>query len=105
MAPRARGRTGRSRIDWSRAGRIALVLLVFGIVVLYVNPLAGFVNAWQETKAERENLAELKQEHRALKSRVAILDSPDATEREAREMGMIGADERAYAVKGSGRAP
>ena len=98
MAPRSRSRRG-SRIDWERTGRIALVLVLFLIVTLYVNPLAGFVDAWQESKAEKQNLAELEQTNSELKQRVGALNSPGGAEREARKMGMIAGGERAFVVR------
>jgi cell division protein FtsB len=101
VAPRRRARgRGRSRIDWDRAGRIALVLVLFLILVLYINPIAGFLDAWQESKAEQANLERLEQTNEDLKKRVAILGEPDGAEREARKMGMVAADERAYVVRG-----
>lgn len=100
VKPRPRSRGRRSRIDWERAGRVVLVLVLFLVVALYVNPLASFVDAWQESKAEQTNLAELKQTNEELKQRVAVIDRPDGAEREARKMGMVASDERAYVVRG-----
>ena len=99
VAPRSRSRR-RSRIDWERAGRIALVLVLFLIVALYVNPLAGFVDAWQESRAEKANLAELEQTNAELKQRVAALSQPGGAEREARKMGMVGEGEKPFVVRG-----
>jgi cell division protein FtsB len=99
VAPRSRSRRG-SRIDWERTGRIALVLVLFLIVALYVNPIASFVDAWQESKAEKEHLAEVQRVNDELKQRVAALDAPGGAEREARKMGMIAEGERAYVVRG-----
>mgnify|MGYP000052912983 CR=1 FL=1 len=69
------------------------------IVALYVNPLAGFVDAWQESKAEEQNLAELERTNAELNQRVRALDAPGGAEREARKMGMIAEGERAYVVR------
>jgi cell division protein FtsB len=101
VAPRRRARGGgRSRIDWDRAGRIALVLVLFLILVLYINPVAGFIDAWRESKAEKANLEQLQRDNEELRKRVAILDQPNGAEREARQMGMIAAGEQAYVVRG-----
>ena len=75
------------------------MLVLFLIVVLYVNPVSSFVDAWQESQAEKENLAELEKANVELKARAAILDEPDGTEREARRMGMVGEGERPYVVR------
>jgi cell division protein FtsB len=98
VTPRSRSRR-KSRIDWERTGRIALVLVLFLIVVLYVNPVSSFVDAWQESKAEKENLADLEATNAELKQRVEALDAPGGAEREARKMGMIAEGEQAYVVR------
>jgi cell division protein FtsB len=96
---RARGRGG-SRIDWDRTGRIALVLVLFLILVLYINPITGFIDAWQESKAEQANLGRLEQTNEELRKRLAILGQPDGAEREARKMGMVAEGEKPYVVRG-----
>lgn len=75
------------------------MLVLFLIVALYVNPLAGFVDAWQESKAEERNLAEVEQVNDELKQRVGALDAPGGPEREARKIGMVAEGERAYVVR------
>jgi hypothetical protein len=104
LAPRpsSRGRP-QSRIHWDRLGRIALVLVLFVILVLYIHPLFNFVDAWQESRAERERLTEATAENERLRGRAAALDDPDAAEREAREIGMVAAGERPYVIHGLGR--
>lgn len=99
VAPRSRSRGRGSRIDWERAGRIALVLVLFLVVALYINPAAGFIDAWQESKAQRVSLAQEKQANEELKKRLAAISSSEGAEREARRMGMVAADERAYVVR------
>src|SRR4029079_10478936 len=63
-APRRRvqRRVGPSRIRWDRVGRIALVLVLFGVLVSYLNPLVNLVEAWQGSKSSEQQLTRLKQE-------------------------------------------
>ena len=100
IAPRG-SRTGRraSRVDWDRLGRVALVLVLFVIVALYVNPFVNFVDAWRDSRAESEQLAELKAEHSRLAERAATLAEPDAAERGARRLGMIAPGERSVVIE------
>jgi cell division protein FtsB len=99
-APR-RGRAGaRSRIQWDRLGRVLLVLVFFLVLAWYVNPVVNFVDAWQDSRAERTNLAELKQENAQLKNRAAGLEGPDAEERAARRLGMVAEGERSFVIRG-----
>ena len=99
IAPR-RSRAGgpASRVDWERFGRIALVIVLFAIVVLYVNPFVNFVDAWRDSRSESAQLAELKAENAKLRERAATLSEPDAAERGARRLGMVAPDERAVAI-------
>jgi cell division protein FtsB len=99
VAPRRRtAARPASRIDWERVGRISLVLVLFAILVLYVNPVVNFVDAWRDSKAESTSLEDLKRENQALRERAATLASPDAAERGARMQGMIQPDERSVVI-------
>ena len=48
---RVQRRAGPSRIRWDRVGRIALVLVLFGVMVSYLNPLVNLLQAWQGSKS------------------------------------------------------
>lgn len=85
-------------MDWERLGRISLVLVLFAILVLYVNPVVNFIDAWRDSGAESEQLAELKVENRELRERAATLDVSDAAERGARMQGMVMPDERSVVI-------
>lgn len=99
VAPRRRTASRpASRVDWERVGRIALVLVLFAILVLYVNPVVNFLDAWRDSRAESAQLAELKDENRELRERAATLAEPDAAERGARELGMVAPDERSVVI-------
>ena len=87
------------KINWDRFGRVALVLVLFGILVSYLNPVVNFFHAWHDSKSTKVHLAELRQENLQLQ-RQAAEDSSDAVlVREARRLGMIRPGERAWAVK------
>ena len=93
------GRRRRSRIDWDRLGRIALVLVLFAILLSYLNPAVNLVDAWRDSHAERDNFAALAKENRELRERKAALSDPETIEREARRLGMIEPGERAYVIR------
>jgi cell division protein FtsB len=76
------------------------VIVLFVVLVLYVNPLSNFFDAWQERKAEESRLAEVKAEHEELTRRATSLEDPNAAEREARKLGMVGPTERPYVIRG-----
>ena len=50
-------------------GRVALVLVLFAILVLYVNPVVNFIDAYRDSKAESAQLAELRRENERLRER------------------------------------
>ncbi|HEY7267075.1 MAG TPA: septum formation initiator family protein [Solirubrobacterales bacterium] len=99
---RVRRKTGPSRIRWDRLGRIVLVLVLFGVMVSYLNPLVNLVQAWQGSKSSEAQLAQLKQERLELTHRLREVSSPAALEREARRLGMVKPGEHAYIVHGLG---
>jgi cell division protein FtsB len=99
---RARRRVGPSRIRWDRVGRIALVLVLFGVMVSYLNPLVSLLQAWQGSKSSDAQLAQLKQEKVALTQQLREDSSPATLEREARRLGMVRPGEHAYVVHGLG---
>lgn len=89
-------------MHWDRLGRITLVLVLFGVLALYVNPVLDFFDAWRKSRAETAQLAELKAEHEKLRRRAASLSGPAAAELQARRMGMVAPGEGSAIVKGLG---
>jgi cell division protein FtsB len=87
-------------VRWDRIGRIALVLVLFGVLVSYLNPLVNLVDAWSDSKAGEERLAELRQENSELQVQVREASSPLTLEREARRLGMVKPGEHAYVIRG-----
>jgi len=100
-APRARARgRSKSRIHWDKLGRVVLVIVIFAILVSYINPVVNFVGAWTESRSERASLAELKTENERLRRQVESLQGPEAAERSARRIGMVAEGELPYVVRG-----
>lgn len=95
-------RVGPSRIRWDRIGRVALVLVLFGVLVSYLNPLVNLLDAWKDSKAGEERLAELKKENAELQQQVRDASDPLTQEREARRLGMVRPGEHAYVIRGLG---
>ena len=95
---RVRQRVGPSRVRWDRIGRTALVLVLFGVLVSYLNPLVNLFDAWRDSKAGEERLVELQRENVELRQQVSDAGSTLTLKREARRLGMITPGERAYIV-------
>lgn len=95
-ASQARGRRGGVR--WDRIGRVALLALLGGIMLLYVSPAKHWWEQSQTAAAQREELRELEAEHERLQARVRALRDEDTIEQEARRLGMVLLGEQAYSV-------
>jgi cell division protein FtsB len=81
-------------------GRVALVLVLFGVMVSYLNPLVNLLEAWQGSKASQKELIELQNERADLRAQLDDASSPATLEREARRLGMVKPGEHAYVVHG-----
>jgi cell division protein FtsB len=103
-APRRRvqRRVGPSRVRWDRLGRIVLVLVLFGVLVSYLNPIVNLVQAWQGSKSSEQQLQQLKREKVQLTGELRDASSPATLVREARRLGMVKPGEHAYVIHGLG---
>ena len=91
---------GARGIRWDRLGRVALLIVLFGVVGLYVGPAINFVETWREAKVRRADVRELQHQNARLRARKKALTDPRTLEREARRLGLVKPGERAYIVKG-----
>ena len=89
-----------ARIRWDRVGRVALLLVLVGVLALYVNPALSWFSTLSESKQRTAEVAKLERENERLRERRAELRDPKALEREARRLGMVRPGERAYVVEG-----
>lgn len=105
-APRPRPRQppraiagGARGIRWDRVGRVALLIVLVGVVALYVGPSISFFHTWREAKARRAEVQQLRTENQRLRARRAALNDPRTLEREARRLGLVKPGERPFIVK------
>jgi hypothetical protein len=96
----ARRRTARGGVRWDRVGRIALLLVLGLILLLYLGPARSFYSTWQESHAKRDEVRRLAAEHSRLDARRRALGDPRTLEAEARKLGMVLPSERAFVVNG-----
>ena len=88
------------QIRWDRIARIALLLVLAGLVWLAIGPAASLVTTWHEAGERRERVAELEAANDRLAGRRDELRDPAALEGEARAMGMVRPGERAFVIEG-----
>jgi cell division protein FtsB len=95
----ARASQQRASIQWHKVGRLALLFTLFVIVLLYIRPVAHWVQQRSTAAHSRADLRDLQREHDRLEARLHQLSGTGAIEREARKMGMVRRGERPYVVE------
>lgn len=76
------------------------MLVLFGVMVSYLNPMVNLVDAWRDSKAGKEQLTQLQAQYSSLRQQVGKARDPITLEREARKLGMVKPGEHAYVVRG-----
>src|SRR6059058_293321 len=86
-------------IRWDRVGRIVLLGVLFGLLVLYVGPARSYVQALGQAKARQAEVGALQREHDRLEARKRALNRPGVIEAEARRLGYVKPGERPYVIE------
>jgi len=87
-------------VRWDRIGRLALLFVGLLLIYLYINPLRTYMSTWQEARTKRTEVTQMQREHAALVKRARELRAAGSIETEARRIGMVRPDERAYVIRG-----
>ena len=87
-------------IHWHRVGRVALLGVLGIILLLYIRPVAHWVQQRGTAAHTRADLQQLQAEHDRLERRLRSLSGPGAIDRQARSMGMVKPGERSYVIEG-----
>ncbi|MBV9213444.1 MAG: septum formation initiator family protein [Actinobacteria bacterium] len=96
-APGPRG-SRKSSIQWDRVGRVALLVVLGAIVLLYIPPIAHWIQQSQTAGRERAQVRALVRERARLRAQLRAMTGPGALERQARELGMVKPGERPYII-------
>jgi len=86
-------------VRWDRLGRIALLVVLTGVVALYIGPAHSYWQTWRESRTRNAELSQLETEHERLLARRRALREPASLMREARRLGMVRRGERAFVVQ------
>src|SRR3954462_15038954 len=89
----------RSNIQWHRLGRVALLFTLFVIVLLYIRPVAHWIQQRSTAAHSQADLRDLQREHDRLEARLHQLSGTGAVEHEARKMGMVRQGEKPYVIE------
>jgi cell division protein FtsB len=96
----ARPRIARGGVRWDRIGRVALLLVLGLVLLLYIGPLRSFYSTWQEGHSKRAYVRRLTRENQRLEARRRALGDPRRLEADARRLGMVRPDEHAFVIQG-----
>ena len=88
------------RVRWERVGRIALLVVLLGVVGLYAAHAASYVSTRKAASRARATYVQLAREHRELEQQARRLKAPAAIVRRARQLGMTRAGEQPYVSTG-----
>jgi cell division protein FtsB len=86
-------------IQWHKVGRLALLFTLFVIVLLYIRPVAHWVQQRQTAAHSQADLRDMQRERDRLQARLKQLSGPGAVEREARRLGMVRRGERPFVIE------
>lgn len=99
--PAARRRS-RARVRWDRVGRVAL-LVVLGVVgVLYIEHAIAYLSARSRFDAENGTVRQLERDNARLVVQQRLLRDPATIVLDARKLGMVRPGERSYVISSSG---
>src|SRR3954468_1012674 len=73
---------GARAIRWDRVGRVALLLVLFGVVALYVGPSIRWLETYRESRTRQAEVRALQHENAKLRARRQALNDPRTMERE-----------------------
>jgi cell division protein FtsB len=97
---RSRGRKagGPSGIRWDRVARAALLGTLGIVLLLYISPLHRWLTQRNLAAQETQQLQQLQQQNKELRSNIKRLHDPTALEVQARKLGMVRRGEREYVI-------
>lgn len=101
-APRRRPgpRSGASRVNWDRVGRIALTLVLAAVLYSYLNPAIDFFKTYTATTAAKVRFHEELKENKRLHWEVQHADDPTVLDEKARSQGLVGERDTPIVVRG-----
>jgi cell division protein FtsB len=89
----------RPNIRWDRLGRVFLLAVLFVILLMYVSPLTRWVTQKNTAREDTTELRQLQATNTQLKARLKSLQSPQALELKARNLGMVRPGERPFVIE------
>jgi cell division protein FtsB len=93
-------RPAAARVRWDRIARCTLLVVLFGVLLLYIGPARNYLSTYHQANSAKAQVAALQHENRRLRSEQRALRSPLAVARAARRLGMVKDGEKPFVVQG-----
>jgi cell division protein FtsB len=87
-------------VRWDRIARCTLLIVLFGVLLLYVGPARSYLSTYHSSQQARSQVSALERQNRALRAERRALLRPLAVQRAARRLGMVKAGEQPFVVWG-----
>jgi cell division protein FtsB len=94
------GRAQIQRVRWDRVGRVALVIVLGIVALLYIQHAIAYLQARSEADHQQAIVRHLEQQNAALVRQQNQLNDPATIVKDARQLGMVWMGERPYSVTG-----
>ena len=103
-APRRRpgARSGASRVNWERFGRIALTVVLAAVLYSYLNPAIDFFKTHAAANAAKVQFHEALAENKRLHWRIQHANDPIVLDERARAQGLVGSGDNPIVVRPHG---
>jgi cell division protein FtsB len=88
------------RVRWERVGRVALLVVLAAVVVLYAEHTLSYLHTHAQASRENAIVSRLTRENRALQARRTSLSDPGTIISRARALGMTRPGEQPYDITG-----
>jgi cell division protein FtsL len=89
-----------ARVRWDRLGRIAMLLVLVALLLLYLSTGLHMLSSWKQAQHTDARVAAMKAEHARLITEHNRLSSQSNLEQSARALGMQRPDEQTLIIGG-----
>lgn len=93
-------RSSPARVRWDRVGRVALLVVLGIVALLYVQHALSYFSARRQLHRQTAIVRSLQRQNAQLEGQARSLTDPATIVAQARRLGMVKLGERAYSITG-----
>jgi cell division protein FtsB len=98
--PRLVARPPKLRVRWERVGRVGLLVVLTIVVGLYVEHTLSYMATHTQADRQQAIVTKLARQNAQLAKEAKALNTPSTIVSQARALGMVRPNERAYVITG-----